>query len=322
MKVFFHIITNSILPIFILIFLGYYVSKKKDFDIQTLSKINVNIYLPIFIFVNLYTTTIPYEMFKVFIYSILFLLFNEILTNIVIKLKKYDSNMASAIKNSVMFYNVGNIGIPIVMLVFSSSPFIKNGQRPYLDIALATQFVIYITQNISMYSIGFFNANRGKLHWKDSVKRILSMPSIHAIPLAFIMKQIPYDLTEIPIWSSLSQVKEGFVSLILITLGIQLSKTQLNLKDKNVYFTTILRLIVGPLLTLFLIYIMGFEGVIAQTILISSAAPTAVNIALIAIDSDTCPDFVSQVVTTSTLLSGIILAFIIFIARILFPVAI
>ncbi|MBB6214418.1 hypothetical protein HNQ80_000498 [Anaerosolibacter carboniphilus] len=320
MKIFFHILSYNILPIFVLIFLGYFIGKRKSTHIYTLSIINLNIYLPVFVFVNLYTTEMPIEMMKVFIYAIIFVVITGFTARWFARMRGYDDRMTNALKNATMFYNAGNMGIPLVMTVFSSSPFVKNGQTPYLNMALAVQIMIYIAQNITMNTIGFFNAGRGNMHWKDTIKKILAMPTIYAIPLAFLMKHVPYDLTQIPIWSAIMHIKEGFVALILMTLGIQCAQTQMDIKNKEVYMAAAIRMVGGPILTLLLIYMMKFDGVIAQTILISSAAPTAVNTALMALEFDNCADYASQVVMASTLLSGIMLTAVIYMSGILFPV--
>ena len=69
-----------------------------------------------------------------------------------------------------------------------------------------------------------------------------------------------------------------------------------------------------------IIHALSMEGIVAQVLFISSGLPTAVNTALIAVEYDNYPDFVSQVVMTSTLLSAVSIVFIIYAARILYPI--
>ena len=54
--------------------------------------------------------------------------------------------------------------------------------------------------------------------------------------------------------------------------------------------------------------------------MISSSVPAAVNTALIAVECDNYPDFASQVVMVSTLLSSVTLVVVIYFARLLFPI--
>lgn len=61
MPIFFNILTTNIIPIFILIFLGFILSKKFDLNLYTLGKLNFYIFAPVFIFFNLYNTDLSYE---------------------------------------------------------------------------------------------------------------------------------------------------------------------------------------------------------------------------------------------------------------------
>jgi len=218
-----------------------------------------------------------------------------------------------------MFYNSGNIGIPLITLIFSSGPFLINGKTPYLAVALTTQIVVLIVQNISTNTIGFFNAGKGNMRWQDSVKSILQMPTIYMIPLAFILKALPFRLENMPIWPSLIYIQNGLISFALITLGAQLSKTKLSFTNIDVYISNFMRLLGGPFVAFFILKVIGITGVTAQTLVISSAIPTAVNTALIAVERNNHADFASLAVMTSTLLSSITLVFVVFVSRLLFP---
>src|SRR5699024_10101627 len=109
-------------------------------------------------------------------------------------------------------------------------------------------------------------------------------------------------------------------SIALFSLGVQLSKSRLAVKDPMVYVAVLFRLLGGPAIAALLIYIFKFEEVIAQVVFISSSVPTALNTALIAVECKNEEDFASQVVMLSTLLSAITMTGVIYMARILFAV--
>lgn len=320
MTIFLHILGYNILPIFILIILGYILSTKFELNISTLSKLNFYIFVPSFIFYNLYTTKLAFDMVKVLFCSILILASNTVLAAIITKLRNYDAAMANAFKNSVMFNNCGNIGLSLITLVFSSAPFIVNGETPYLNTALSAQVMILVLQNVASNTLGFYYAGRATLNLKASLMKILSMPIIYAMPAALLLKLIPFDFTAAPGWPGLIYLKNGLVPFSLITLGIQLQKTSISFTNKEVYISAFSRLIIGPILAILMIYIFGFSGVTAQTIMIAYAVPTAVNTALIAVEFKNCEDFASQAVMMSTLLSAVTLTISIYAARIIFPV--
>lgn len=320
MEVFIFILTRNILPLVLIIVLGYLLSKKFNLDINTLSKINFYIYVPFFIFMQIYTTQLPKEMLNVLIFVVILGLVNTMVTIIVSRLRRYDEGFKNAFVNSITFYNSGNIGIPLITLIFSSGPFLIAGKTPYLTLALTTQIVVLIVQNISTNTIGFFNAGKGDMHWTESVKSILLMPTIYMIPLAFALKALPFRLETMPLWPGLIYIKDGLISFALLTLGVQLSKTKFSFKNSDVYLSSTIRLIGGPIIAFLILKVMGINGIAAQTLMISSAIPTAVNTALIAVERNNHPDFASMAVMTSTILSTITLVFVVYVARIIFPI--
>jgi predicted permease len=233
---------------------------------------------------------------------------------------KYERAKKYAFINSVSFYNSGNIGIPLITLVFSSPPFIVDGRTPYLDMALTAQIMMLVVQNISINSLGFFNAGRAKLNFRESIRKILKVPTIYTVPSAFLLKLVPFDMTTLPFWPALEYLRNALVAVALLTLGVQISRTKFNKLKPGVILSLLLRLVGGPAITLALIHLMSIQGLVAQVVFISSGVPTAVNTALIAVEYDNHADFASQVVLLSTLLCTLTLSGIIYAARILFPV--
>lgn len=320
MSIFLHILGNNIIPIFTLIGLGVIVSKKFEISVLTLSKLNFYIFVPGFIFFNLYTTNLSFDMIKILLFCIINLVVNDLIARIVSKIRKYDVGQTNAFKNSIMFNNTGNIGISLVTLIFGSAPFIIDGKTPFLNQALSAQIMILVFMNITMNTIGFYNAGRAKMKIKESMHQIFTMPSIYVIPLALLFKYLKVDITTTPLWPTLEYIKDGLVPMALITLGAQLSKTKFDFRNTNVNIAVFTRLVLGPIIALVLIYIFDFTGVIGQAIFISYSVPTAVNTALIAVECDNNQDFASQEVMVSTIYSSITLTSFIYLSRILFPI--
>jgi len=319
MSIFFHILSHNIIPIFLLISLGFLLSKKFDLHIFSLSKLMFYLFVPPFIFVNLYTTDLKLNMLTVLLCGVLLLITNDMIARIVAKFRNYDVGITNAFKNSIMFNNSGNIGVSLITLIFGSAPFVIDGKTPYLNEAITAQIMILVLQNISVNTLGFYNAGRANGSMKDSIKTILRMPAIYVIPLALIFKTMQIDITTTPVWPTLEYLKNGLVPMALITLGVQLSKTNFDLKNPDIHISVFIKLIISPLLALVYIHWLGLTGVVAQTIFIAYAVPTAVNTALIAVECDSCSDFASQAVMLSTLFSAITLTLAIFAAQFLFP---
>jgi hypothetical protein len=319
-SVFFYILNHNIIPILVLVMFGYMLSKKFDISIYTMAKLNFYIFVPAFIFVNLYLTKIPLEMLKVVAAVVMIFILNLIIAKIYTRIRRYDEGYRNAFANSVVFTNTGNIGVPLITLVFSSPPFIVNGATPFLDLALTAQVMVLVVQDTAMNTLGFYFAGKAKTNWKESALKVLKMPAIYFVALAFIFKAVPYDIVSTPIWPALEYAKNALVPVALITLGVQLSQTTFEFKKLDGYISAFIRLLVSPILALLVIYLLNLQGIIAQVVMITAALPTAVNTALIAMECENYPDFASQAVMISTLVGALSLVLVIFLARLIFPV--
>ncbi len=320
MSVFTYILIHNIAPVLVLILMGYGVSKKFTLDIFTLSKLNFYLFIPAFIFVNLTETELNFGMFKILWFCIAYVIANGAFAYIIAKVRGWDVGKYNAFKNSIMWNNTGNIGVSLVTLVFSGNPYIVNGETPYLSEALAVLIIIMVFTNVAGNTVGFYQAGRAHMDIRKSLKFILTMPAIYVFPLALILKNAPFDITNTLVWPALVYLKNGLVAIALLTLSVQLSKTSFKVNDIDVSISTFSRLILGPILAIFMIKIFDFTGIVAQTILIGHAVPTAVNTALIAVECENYPEFATQTVVSSTLLSTITLTFVIYFARIVFPI--
>lgn len=318
MNILLSIILNSIIPIFILILLGYIIDKKFSLDINTLTKINFYLFVPAFSFANIYITDISIDLIRVIILTVVLLIFNFIFGAGLVKLLKLPKKTGKAFENSLMFYNSGNIGVSLMTLVFSNSPFVVDGMTPYLETALSVQIMTLLVQNLTTNTIGFINSGGEGMTLKKGFMRVIQMPTVYTITCAVLFKFLPFDFTATPIWSALDYLRSGLVAIALITLGVQLSKTRINLKMKIPYLSAIFRLLGGPAAALILIKLFGFEGVTAQAVFIASSTPTAVNTALLSVECKGDVDFAVQTVTISTLFSAVTMTTVVYLAYILF----
>lgn len=320
MSIFLYILTHNIIPIFILIGLGFLLSKEFNLHIQSFSKFLFYLFTPSFVFCGVYTTPLHLNMAKVILFGLVMLILNDLAGRLIAKIRNYDTGLTSAFKNSIMFNNSGNIGVSLITLIFTSFPFVIDGKTPYLNEAITAQIIILVIQSVSVNTLGFFNAGRAKKSRRDSLYQVLKMPIIYVIPLALLLQWQQIDITGTPLWPTLNYLRNGMVPMALLTLGVQLSKTTFDFKNTEVHISVFTKLIIGPLLALVFIHVFKFDGVIAQTVFIAHSVPTAVNTALIAVECDSYQDFASQAVMVSTILSAATLTAAIYAARIMFPV--
>ncbi|MGM0432428.1 MAG: AEC family transporter [Spirochaetota bacterium] len=312
MQTLLNIFVQNILPVGIVTSIGFLLEKRFTLDISTLTKVNFYGVIPIFIFVSLYNAHIPVSMIRVVIFSLVYLVANYILAQSARLLKLYSQPEIGVLTNASMFTNCGNMGLPIIVLVFAATPYYQS--------AVVIQLAVMVIQSIALQTAGFFiaRASKAKVPWKQSLLATLRMPSIYAAVLAMLSKFIETDLTQFFFWPALEHVHAMLIGLGLLTFGVQLGKTSWNIDAKKVFFPVVLRLVIGPVLAFVLIILFRFDTWAARVLLVSSTMPSGVNVALIAAEIKTAPKLASQIVLASTLASAVVLSIVIALAPALF----
>lgn len=289
---FLFIFIHVIIPIFLQVAGGYTLQKKFKLDINTLSKIQMYLFIPALMFSKIYQSEVKESVFILIMLNctlLFFLLY--LIAFVVAKLFRFKKSQTTAFANSICLYNSGNYCIPLIQLLYNS---------PY---ALAIQIIIMMTQTVLTNTVGIFSSNIGNRSLKPALINTLKMPMIYIVALAILARawQVPVGK---PILSALDILGQGLVPLALVTLGAQLANTPFKLKIRKVYLSNFIRLIVSPVVAFLLVMVMGIRGIEAQVIIICSAAPTAVNSMLLALEYDNEPEFASQAILTSTLMSA------------------
>lgn len=325
MTLFIHIFITTMIPIFALIAVGVVMDRNFKLDVSTLSKLNFYILLPAFVFRSLYEAEFDNSSLEIVLCGILILFLNSLLASVICRFTGYDKNKTEIFRNATMFNNCGNIGIAVASFVFSNTPYLVNGQAPYLHTALVSVVALLIIQNISSNTLGFYQAGIGRMTARDCIALVFHMPTIYIVPAALLFKLVPYDLTTFFLWPALNYFASAFVAIAMITLGIQVSRTPLNFLQKDVLLATFTRIVLGPAVAAlaiiaFIHLYSPFQPISAQTIMITYSVPSAINTALIAMEMHNNPGFATQIVMSTTLFSAVTMPIAIMAAYYLFPV--
>lgn len=295
MDIFLHILWNNVLPLSIVISIGVVMHRIFELDIRTLSKLNFYLFSPAIMFQLLYKTEIKLQLLgQVLLFFVLFMLAQYVIVEGVVRLRKHDSSKRSAMRNSVLFYNSANYGIPINQLAFSGNPY-----------TLSVQVIVMMMQSLVPNTYGIYSVTAHKADWSAIRKVILSMPVIYVIPLAFLMRGFEMPLPQ-SIDISVGYLANAFIGTALFTLGVQLGSIRGSLNRKlavDVSLSVVLRLIVGPLLAWGIVQSMDLHGLLASALIVSSAVPTSLSSVLLAVEFDNEKEFASQTVLVSTVLS-------------------
>ena len=319
-----HIFMNSMIPIFILIGVGFILDRKFKLDMYTLSKLNFYILLPTFIFRAMYEAKLNAGTLEIVFVALCVLILNSILADVVGRMQGYDVAKIATLKNCVMFNNVGNMGVALAIFVFTNVPYVIDGATPYANLGLVSVVSIMIIQTISSNTYGFYQAGAGRLSPRDALKVVFHMPMVYAIPMALLCQFLPFDLHGLFFFAPLNIFANAFVGVAMIALGVQINRTPLNFFKLDVMLASTLRLVVSPLIAvaitiLFIKFYGPMHPIAAQTIIITYSVPTAINMSLIAIEMKNNPEYATQIVMGTTILSAVTMPLFITIAYYLFP---
>ncbi|WP_307471211.1 AEC family transporter [Paenibacillus harenae] len=310
MDIFIHILLTNVLPMGIMIGLGIIIQRAFSLDIKTLSKLNFYLFSPAIMFDLLYKTEISAKViYQVLAFFAVFMVAQYVIVEAVVRVRGYKPSMKSAMRNSVLFYNSANYGIPLNQLAFSGN-----------EKTLAIQVLIMMMQSLVPNTYGIYNVNAHKADMRAIMKTILSMPIIYIIPLAFLLRGFDVPIPG-PIATPIDYLSRAFIGTALITLGVQLGNMEWKISRSlaiDVSLSGILRLVAGPLLAWLIVWSMGLikpmelGRLMAAALIVSSAVPTSLSSVLLAVEFDNEAEFASQSVFVSTLISMITVTAVIF----------
>ncbi|MBP3962297.1 AEC family transporter [Paenibacillus lignilyticus] len=308
MVIFLSILWNNIIPLSVMIAIGITLHRVFSLDIKTLSKLNFYLFSPAIIFKLLYTTEVTLKSaMTVLLFFVVFMVLMYACVEAVIRLRGIAGGRRGAMRNSVLFYNSANYGIPLNELVFASNPY-----------TLSIQVLIMMLQALLPNTYGIYSVNAHRISGKEIIRTILKQPVIYAIPLGFLMRgfhiPIPYALS-VP----LDYSANAFIGTALVTLGVQLGSMKFSVHSfmvKEVLISCTMRLLLGPLLAFAVVWMLGLEGLMAQALIVSSSVPTSLSSVLLAVEFDNEQEFASQAVLASTVLSIVTVTLVIFVLNV------
>lgn len=295
-------------PILVLLVLGAILQRKFHFNLKALSQLITYCFMPAAVFVNLYETSVEMSVLgQVGLFITLFIGSQMILSRFLAKMLGLEKNETAIFKNSIVLINSGNYGIPVAQMIFATQP-----------IGVAIQVILVIFQNMTTYTYGLYNLISSTKSGVAILKDFLKMPIIHALIIGVTMNFFGVGIPQF-IRIPIDHVANGFIAVALITLGAQLSQLEMkSMFRKTVFVSCFTRLVIGPAVALLIIFLLGLDGVVAQSLLIASAFPTSRNSSSLALEYDVESDTAAQTVLFSTIVSCITVTVAIYIAEMLF----
>ena len=271
---------NKLMPIVILIIIGYYWKKKElPFDKDMISSLIMNLGTPALLIASINNKDLTSEnIITILIYGTIIIAICTILT---IAYLKFENKPIRPFLQSFIFPNTGGLGIPIVYVLL--------GQTAYV---YAITFSVLI--NIYHFTIGLWLSNSSL-----NLKKALQTPVLYALVLALAFKgtntQVPFIIEDV------CKMLGGIViPLLLIAFGSSLVGIKIGQNIKAVRMGVV-RVVLGFLVVYTIFYFGNFEPVLIYTLLIQYSMPIATTSYLFALRFNGPSDEIAVMTASSTI---------------------
>ncbi|MGM9921141.1 MAG: AEC family transporter [Bhargavaea sp.] len=307
MEILFTILLKVIAPVFVLIGAGAMMHRIFNLNLSTLSKLLTYYFLPVVAFINVYDSQITGDMF--FTIVIVQLLVAAVMAGIssgMSRLLKLDRGMDATLKNSVVLMNSGNYGVPVSQLVFQSQP-----------VGVAVQVIVMIIQNLITYTYGLYNSLSARHGGVKAIREFLKMPVLYALLLGLVLKSLDIGLPFF-IMEPIERSADAFLAVALLALGAQVAFIKIGKINKVIIASSIGRLLMGPAVSLCIIFLLGLDGIVAQALFIASSFPSSRNSAQFALEYNNYPELAGQIVLVTTALSALSVTLAVYVSKLIF----
>ncbi len=297
---------TTMLSLFLCIGVGFYSAKKNIINDQSLEHLNkflINVTLP-FMMINILNIdltkeilqTMPLAIFSGFLYN--FILFISAI--FFVKLLKINLEKKDIVIFSLIFTNIGFIGIPLIATVL--------GQQELLFTA-----ILNIPFNILTFTLGVIILDPSE-HKKVDIKKIITQPAIIGIiiGLGLLLSQVftnNHSILPDFLTNTIRAIGNITSPLAMIIVGVSL----VDVKFKELFLNfklqilTIINLIVAPTIVYITLSILLDNEMAIKICTIVSALPSATVLVALAESFNIDYKYSSEIVFSSTLYSIITL---------------
>ncbi len=284
-----------IIPVFLIILVGYGIQNKCGLDIRSLTLPALHIMIPALVFTTFYEATLDGTYAYILIYGLLLMVSLVFIVRVFTNLLGLTPAEESAFQLSTVFMNNGNFGVPIILFAFG-------------DEVLSYGLAIMVLHLCYMSTFGIYFAARGKYSLWNSFLGVLKMPVVHATVLAFVLKLPGMPAVPGNFYESIELLANAAIPLVLLVLGMQLAEiTVTNMEWNKVASAVVIRLVISTLIAVVIVFLLPVSELLGKVMIVQAAMPTAVVTTLYAVEFDCHPDFVSTVAFFTTLISALTL---------------
>ena len=220
--------------------------------------------------------------------------FGYLLSALIVRLLPFQRERKPLMELLISVTNTMFIGVPVAEPIF--------GSQAVFYIAMSC-----IPFNVFLYTYGVWRMNqsgeRVKLNWKDmvSVPLIATMAALLIFVLNIPMPGVVKELC--------STLSAATMPMSMLVIGSSLGGVSLldAFREKNLYFVSLMRLVLVPLLTLPVLKLITTDPVLLGAMVIIAGCPSAVMVTVLAIQYGRDAEYTSKGILLDTVLSMVTL---------------
>jgi hypothetical protein len=292
------ILVNDILPVFIVIGLGYIFARRNHSELRTATRLTFFVLSPCLVFVSLIESDMSGgETAQIFLFVALMVLVMGALAWVIGRAMRLTRSQLIGFLLAAMFVNAGNYGLGVTKLAFGEA-------------AESRAVIYFVSSSILIYTLGTLIASGFKGGWLGALKHLLTLPQVYALIAVFVIRAIGWQVPT-PIMEALDLPARATIPVMILLLGMQLANASVGEYWKAAGVGTVLRLVIAPFIAVGFAALLNLIGPARQAGILEASMPTAVVSTLIANEYEAEPHLVTGTVLLSTLLSPISLSIII-----------
>ena len=194
-------VLGTVLPVFLIVAVGFLYGRRFPTDIDTANRLNMEIFTPALIFSALTAQGFQIaDYWQLIAFSSLVVLGSGVLVLPFVRLLKVDWK---TFVPPMMFTNSGNMGIPILLLAFGEA-------------ALPAAIVLFIVENTLHFTVGMAMVNRRASLWQ-----VLRTPMITASVIGIAVSLTAFSVPQV-VAVPIEMLGQIAIPLMLFTLGVRM----------------------------------------------------------------------------------------------------
>lgn len=281
---------NNLLPILLVSGAGFLLGKTLDVDSRSLGRVVFYVFSPILVFDLLVHTQLNSgQILATMGFTVGVAAVVGAVAVLIGSLLRFDRPLLMALILTASFGNTGNYGLPLVSFAFGQD-------------ALAFATVNFVTSVVLFNTLGVLVASLGHMDLKTAALGIFRVPAVYAVILAAALNRFQITLPT-PLDRTVGLAANGSIPVMIILLGLELSRVRWSHSVPAVSLSAGLRLLGGPAVGFLLAGLLGFRGAAWQGNVIESGMPAAVTTTVLATEYGLDTSLVTAMVFLGTILS-------------------